>query len=381
MFGDEPALVAARAPQPAPAAAKPPVTTAGASPPAEVAASAPTAVVKPAFDVVSVEPTGDAVIAGRAAPRAKVELRDAGRMVAEATTDDTGQFVVVSPTLASAGGHKLSLTADDGQSGAQTSNVVAVSVPAQEAKAAVVAASPAQPPAAPSTSVLVAPPAPAPADLSRVAIRSVEANAGGGLVARGSAGSNAIVRLYLNGVEVADAKTKTDGQWSLTIKHGLTGGAYVVRADEISSASADAKVLAHAETPFDYAALPASTAAPAKATPPQVATAAPEGLPPELATADPVLELDADDAGRPRSHPLDAQPQLLRRSDPLSADLRDQQGANPQPQPDLPRPGIGRAEVRAEAVTRAFSEALRRLSALDRQRPARLCVQITQFPF
>ncbi len=305
LFGDEPALVAARTPQPAPAPAEPPVTTAAASPPAEVAASAPTAAVKPAFDVVSVEPTGDAVIAGRAAPHAKVELRDAGRMVAEATTDDTGQFVIIPPTLAP-GGHNLSLTADDGQSGAQTSNVVAVSVPAQEAKAAVAAASPAQPAAVPPTSVPVAPPASAPADLSRVAIRSVEANAGGGLVARGSAGPNAIVRLYLNGVDVADAKTKTDGQWSLTIKHGLTRGAYVVRADEVSSPSADAKVLAHAETPFDYAALPASTAAPAKATPPQVATAAPEGLSPELATADPVVELDADDAGRPRPHPLDA---------------------------------------------------------------------------
>ena len=305
LFGDLPALVAARTPQPAPAPAEPPVTTAAASGPAEVVASAPTAAVKPAFDVVSVEPTGDAVIAGRAAPHAKVELRDAGRMVAEATTDYMGQFVIIPPTLAP-GGHNLSLTADDRQSGAQTSNVVVVSVPAREAKAAVAAASPAQPAAVPPTSVPVAPAASAPADLSRVAIRSVEANAGGGLVARGSAGPNAIVRLYLNGVDVADAKTKTDGQWSLTIKHGLTRGAYVVRADEVSSPSADAKVLAHAETPFDYAALPASTAAPAKAPPPQVATVAPEGLSPELATADPVVELDADDAGRPRPHPLDA---------------------------------------------------------------------------
>src|SRR5271166_4700544 len=62
---------------------------------------APTAqaVVKPAFDVVNVEPTGETVVAGRAAPNAKVELRDAGKTVAEATANSQGQFVIIPPAL------------------------------------------------------------------------------------------------------------------------------------------------------------------------------------------------------------------------------------------------------------------------------------------
>src|SRR5260370_25990017 len=80
--------------QPAPAAAP--------AQPAAPSAAAPLEVAKPAFDVVTVAPTGEAVIAGRAAPNAKVELRDAGQTVAEATTDAAGQFVIIPPALAPA---------------------------------------------------------------------------------------------------------------------------------------------------------------------------------------------------------------------------------------------------------------------------------------
>ena len=110
-------LVEARAPEraapslpPAPAAgqaAAPSAANEGAAAPGvkpapevEVAAvnAAPPGV-KPAFDVVTVEPTGEAVIAGRAAPNAKVELRDAGKTVAEATADASGQFVMISSDI------------------------------------------------------------------------------------------------------------------------------------------------------------------------------------------------------------------------------------------------------------------------------------------
>src|SRR5271163_665140 len=247
---------------------------ASASAPAGQAASeAAASPLKPAFDVVNVEPTGEAVIAGRAAPKAKVELRDAGKTVAEATADASGQFVIIPPALAP-GEHSLSLAADAGKGTPETSEAVAVSVPEPETKA-VVAATPAPAATPPSASsppetamrTLATPPAAA----SRVAIRSVEADASGGLIARGSAEPNATVRLYLNGADVADAKTQSDGRWSLTIKHGMTPGGYVMRADEINPG--DASVVASADTPFDYpaagtpapGAAPASVPAPAKA--------------------------------------------------------------------------------------------------------------------
>jgi nucleoid-associated protein YgaU len=240
------------APQPAAPAASVPTPGEATTPPP-----------KPAFDVVSVEPTGEAVIAGRAAPNATVELRDAGRTVAQATADASGQFVIIPPAFAP-GDHSLSLAEDAGKAGPETSNPVAVSVPQPAPKVVVAAAAP---PKAPESAPL-APPlamrtlATGPSvGASGVAIQSVAADAAGGLIAKGSAPPNATVRLYLNGADVGDAKTQTDGRWSLTIKHGMTPGGYVMRADEIKPG--DASVAASADTPFEYPAAPGASGAPA----------------------------------------------------------------------------------------------------------------------
>ncbi len=258
-----PAVVVDRAPSPA--------ATSTQSKPAEVlaargpaaAASAAVAVVKPAFDVVTVQPTGEAVVAGRAAPNVTVELRDAGKTLAEAKTDAEGAFVMIPPALPP-GGHSLSLATGAGPAEA-TSEAIQVLVPEPAPKTAI-AAAPSQPAATPPTPAVAIPSPPGPA---RVAIESVEASAGGRLVAKGAAEPNATVRLYLSGAFVGDAKTKQDGRWSLTIEHGLTAGAYAVRADEIDPANAS--VVARAEAPFDF---PASAAAPgARASAPAVAEA------------------------------------------------------------------------------------------------------------
>ena len=259
------------------------------APGGEAASEAAASPLKPAFDAVNVEPTGEAVIAGRAEPNARVELRDAGKTVAEATADASGQFVIIPPTLAP-GDHSLSLAADAGKAAPETSSAVAVSVPRPQAKVAAAApattAAPAPAPSPPALAMrtLATPP---PAAASRVAIQSVEADAAGGLVARGSAEPNATVRLYLNGADVADAKTQSDGRWSLTIKHGMTPGGYVMRADEIKPG--DPSVVASADTPFDYpaAGTPAPAAASATAPAPAEASA---GQPNAPSSADAVVE-------------------------------------------------------------------------------------------
>ena len=231
---------------------------------------------KPAFDVVNVDPSGEAVIAGRAAPNAKVELRDAGKAVAEATADGAGQFVIIPPALAP-GDHSLSLAAS-----AEISTTVAVSVPAPEAKVA--AAEPANPNGpAPSALGIRTLATPTPAVGSRVAIQSVEADAAGALIAKGSAEPHATVRLYLNQADVAQARTQADGRWSLTIKQGMTPGPYVMRAEEIGSS--DANVVASADTPFDYP----DTAASTSPTVPIAASTSPAQSSPH-SPADPVIE-------------------------------------------------------------------------------------------
>ena len=53
----------------------------------------------PVFDIARIEPTGDAVIAGRAAPGAVVELLRNGERHDRAVADQSGQFVMVPPRL------------------------------------------------------------------------------------------------------------------------------------------------------------------------------------------------------------------------------------------------------------------------------------------
>ncbi len=55
---------------------------------------------RPAFDVARIEPTGEAVIAGRAAPGATIELlRNGGQKLDQALADASGMFVMVPPRL------------------------------------------------------------------------------------------------------------------------------------------------------------------------------------------------------------------------------------------------------------------------------------------
>src|SRR5690349_23350857 len=53
----------------------------------------------PTFDVASIQPTGEAVVAGRAAPGATVELLRDGEVHDRAVADKSGQFVMVPPKL------------------------------------------------------------------------------------------------------------------------------------------------------------------------------------------------------------------------------------------------------------------------------------------
>jgi nucleoid-associated protein YgaU len=289
-------LVVARAPVESKSPIVPPAAV-PAAPPTTAPASvdktqSQTAALEPAFDVVNVDPSGEAVIAGRAAPNEKVELRDAGKTVAEATADASGQFVIIPPALAP-GDHELSLAANGDKGQPALSSPVAVSVPAPEAKTGVAAgppeakttvaaAVPANPNAEPSALGIRTLATPAPVSGARVAIRSVEADAPGGLVAKGSAQPNTTLRLYLNQADVAEAKTQSDGRWSLTIKSGISPGVYVIQADEINPSGAT--VVASANTPFDYPDMPTAPALQAAAAP---ASAEPSSTP---SPADPVIE-------------------------------------------------------------------------------------------
>jgi nucleoid-associated protein YgaU len=82
----------------------------------------------PVFDIARIEPTGDAVIAGRAAPGAIVELLRNGERHDQAVADQSGQFVMVPPRLPP-GDYELTLRSrqpDGKQATSKQSVVVAV---------------------------------------------------------------------------------------------------------------------------------------------------------------------------------------------------------------------------------------------------------------
>jgi nucleoid-associated protein YgaU len=251
----------------APAESKPPIVPAR-SPSRNAAGGKPSSVRRqtstpgPAFDIVNVDPSGEAVIAGRQRRTRRSSCMTAAK-IAEATADAAGQFVIIPPPWRPA--ITTSRWPQARQGAAGQIKPVAVSVPAQEAKVAATAPTNPNGPA-PSALGMRTLATPSSVNGSRVAIQSVEADAVGGLVAKGSAEPNATVRLYLNQADLAEAKTQSDGRWSLTIQHGMSPGGYVMRADEIGHG--DASVVASANTPFDYpeAAAPTSPTAPIPAT-------------------------------------------------------------------------------------------------------------------
>ncbi|MFC3073056.1 LysM peptidoglycan-binding domain-containing protein [Shinella pollutisoli] len=86
--------------------------------------------VTPAFDLLRVEPDGSTVIAGRAQPNTRVEIRDGETVIATADVGPSGDFAAVFDQPLKAGDYQLTLNASDGKGASKASEEVAtVSVP------------------------------------------------------------------------------------------------------------------------------------------------------------------------------------------------------------------------------------------------------------
>ena len=297
-----------------PANASNPAASASLSPqqkPADTAPAAPSAasqpdISPPTFDVVRVEPNGDSVIAGRAAPGAKVTLLLNGAAHATVVADAAGHFAMVAPPLPP-GSHELTLSfAAPGGATIVSSQSIAVSVPPSTGGEVIVAlvepGKPTQLLAKPSTvaaapaAPLVAARAPAPAtatpagERTKVVLSTVEAEDGGKFFASGVAAPGATIRLYLNESFLAAATASPQGGWSFTIGRGLSAGSYRVRVDDVEPAGG--KVLSRAEVAFDFA--PKLAAAPPSAIAPTAGSAARPGSGPQIASTSPAAPPSSD---------------------------------------------------------------------------------------
>jgi hypothetical protein len=201
------------------------------SPDASVSATPETDSESPGFDVVRVDPSGETLVAGHSKPRAAVELRDGGSIIASVTADDMGQFVILTSAL-SRGSHTLELAARDGAAATLLSKTMTIKIAAApENSLPSQLSSPTQSGRPPASGFFVS--GSGSDGLGRMAVLMIDATRAGRLGVKGRAEPNSLVRLYLNGSFLADAVAGEDGLWSLTIERGILPGRYAVRAEEI----------------------------------------------------------------------------------------------------------------------------------------------------
>jgi nucleoid-associated protein YgaU len=213
----------------------------------------------PAFDIARIEPTGEAVIAGRAAPGATVELLRNGELHDRAVADQSGQFVMVPPRLPS-GAYDLTLRSKepDGKQAKSKQSVAVALEPEPTDRPVVALMTPDKP-----TVVLSQPAAPKPM-AGAVVVEAVEIEPGGKFHASGRARPGAALRLYLNDAFVASVTAGTDGRFAVTINEGVAPGNYRVRLDEVEPSSG--AVRARAEVPFNVPDTVVTASVPAQAT-------------------------------------------------------------------------------------------------------------------
>jgi nucleoid-associated protein YgaU len=215
----------------------------------------------PAFDVVRVEPGGDAVIAGRSAPGAAVELLRGNEVLGRVVADQNGEFVLVPPRLPS-GSYKIALRAklpDGSEATSERSAAVTVQPRSAEQLAnvpkplgeAVAVRSKSAAPSLPAKSIV---------------LETVVAGKDGKLTVRGHAGAGAAIKLYLNDTFVTSVKAGADRNFSVTINEGVRPGRYRVRLEEVDPSSA--AIVAHTEQQFEVPEPDAIASASAQATAP-----------------------------------------------------------------------------------------------------------------
>ena len=220
----------------------------------------PDAAEVPRFDIVRVEPNGDAVVAGRGAPDAVIEMLVDGKPVARATADANGQFALVPPALpAGSSALRLRMTTKDGRVADSRQSVAVDVAPGRDRQplvaltapdaATIVLSQPGAPgPAATGTQAKAAPAAPADGKAPAAKIVSVDVQESGRLFVTATGIPGAKLRLYLNDTLIAPGSVGPDGRASFTIGRGVKPGQYQVRIDQIDPRTG--KVSTRAEVPL-----------------------------------------------------------------------------------------------------------------------------------
>ncbi|MER9893941.1 LysM peptidoglycan-binding domain-containing protein [Mesorhizobium sp. M0119] len=301
---------------PAPAA-----STDAAAPAAPAAAGA----IVPTFDIVRVESNGSIVVAGYAAPNAKVEILNGSTVLGSTVAGPDGAFAIILDDPLKPGDYTITLRSTAGNvviASAQTAvvsipqnstgQVLAMveepgkpsellTVPAPEAKsgasppatgtelpaaAAPAPAAPAAIAAAPAPAAPATPAAPAaPTAEPKIVVEAVEID-GNKIFVAGVADPGRKVRAYANDILLGDAKTSPDRHFLVEATRDIPVGTYTIHVDALDADGVT--VVARAAVPFEREPGEAVAAvAPAEPKPAEIKPAEPNAPATKAAPATP----------------------------------------------------------------------------------------------
>ncbi|MDX8529304.1 LysM peptidoglycan-binding domain-containing protein [Mesorhizobium sp. MSK_1335] len=232
----------------------------------------------PTFDVVRVEGNGSIVVAGNAAPNAKVEILNGGTVLGSTDSGPDGAFAIVLDDPLKPGDYTITLRQTVGGTAVASAQTAVVSVPqsptgqvlamveepgkpselitvphAETKSAAPAATDQAAAPAAqaPATTAPAAadtaPAATAPAE-PKIAVEAVEID-GSKIFVAGTADPGRKVRAYADAILLGDAKTSPDGHFLIEAKRDIPVGSYTIHVDGLDDDGV--KVVARAAVPFE----------------------------------------------------------------------------------------------------------------------------------
>ncbi|MEW6633854.1 MAG: peptigoglycan-binding protein LysM, partial [Pseudomonadota bacterium] len=289
---------ASNAMKPAAPAATAPAAPAATAPAAQApAAAGPTL---PTFDVVRVEANGSIVVAGSAAPNAKVEILNGGTVLGSTVAGPDGAFAIVLDNPLKPGDYSITLRSTAGGVAVASAQTAVVSIPqsptgqvlamveepgkaselitvpqpeakpaapaAAEQPAAPAAQAPAAAATAPATTTpaaTTAPAATAPAASAqapatptpavaaaepKIAVEAVEID-GSKIFVAGTADPGRKVRAYADDILLGDAKTSPDGHFLIEAARDIPVGNHTIHVDGL--ADDGVKVVARAAVPFE----------------------------------------------------------------------------------------------------------------------------------
>lgn len=201
--------------------------------------------IDPGFDVVRVTRDGRAVMAGRAAPGARVIVKSGDLVLGQVMADKRGDWVMIPETPLKPGAQVLTLSAQLGEDGPVLSKDSAIiSVPDRPDGDVFVAVSrPGKPTRILDQGLPDATP-------TGVSVAGIDLAPEGGAMLSGRAEPGRLVRVYLDNQAAGEALADEKGHWELAHAGTVAAGEHKLRADQLDPSG---KVLLRAEVAFSRA--------------------------------------------------------------------------------------------------------------------------------